>query len=539
MTEHQCPEDIRLWPIVLEGSVDHELQPHLDRCAVCQARIKSLRDVVHAVREIGWESFTEPCPTPPVSPLPESIGEYPILDRLGSGGQAEVYRAWHPRLKTDVVIKWFRPDALAEADSYQLTSLAQILSTIRHPHLGQVFDVGTEQGRHFMIMEYIKGHQFSNWVRKFKPTIPHIASVLSKAARAVDAVHKNGALHLDLKPGNIMIDDLGDPRVIDFGMAQLQGQGNGRSLLLAPGTPEYMSPEQYAGDANHISVASDVYGLGAVLYAALCDQPIRTPDHMRLVPDWSLIRRAPWPIRRICHKALAVRPQDRYESALAFADDLERFAQGQTQMRRTLAAALVLLGMGSLLWGISASHGSAPYANLVIENQRQIIRSGRLINEMRCSAVLSHSRKPCLMIATATAAPTFITRLIEESDADWRIARMHPTSTWIQIDVSAGPFLVLACAKREWKEAPSELLKRLLKSLLAHPLKYQLEILVDQDNVQIILRDSQNLPPEELAVHSSILKIITEIQNFLNQHLPYYSGVVVIPAASRQVASIH
>ena len=226
MIESQCPEDIRLWQIALEGSVDHELQPHLDQCAVCQDRIKSLRDVVHAVREIGGDSYTEPCPAPPVSPLPESIGEYPILDRLGSGGQAEVDRAWHPRLKTDVVIKWFRPDALADTDSCQLTSLAQILRKIRHPHLGQVFDIGTEQGRHFMIMEYIKGHQFSTWVRKFKPTIPHIASVLSKAARAVDAVHKNGALHLDLKPGNIMIDDLGDPRVIDFGMAQLQGQGD-------------------------------------------------------------------------------------------------------------------------------------------------------------------------------------------------------------------------------------------------------------------------------------------------------------------------
>ena len=137
------------------------------------------------------------------------------------------------------------------------------------------------------------------------------------------------------------------------------------------------------------------------------------------------------------------------------------------------------------------------------------------------------------MIATATAAPTSINRLIEEHDAEWRIARMHHPGTWIQIDVSAGPFLVLACAKREWKEAPSELLKGLLKPLLAHPLKYQLEILVDQDNVQFISLDSQNPPPDELAVHISILKVISEIQNFLNQHLPYYSGVVVIPAASR------
>lgn len=538
MIETQCPEDIRLWPVVLEGSVDHELQSHLDQCAACQDRLNSLRNVVHAVREIGWEGSPEPRPVLPASPLPESIGEYPILSRLGSGGQAEVYRAWHPRLKTDVVIKWFRPDAFAEADSSQLTFLAQIFCTIRHPNLGQVYDVGTEQGRHFMIMEYIKGHQFSVWVRKFKPTIPHIAAVLSKAARAVDAVHKQGALHLDLKPGNVMIDDLGDPRVIDFGMAQLQGHGDQRSLLLAPGTPEYMSPEQCAGDANHISVASDVYGLGAVLYAALCDHPIRTTDHMCLAPDWSLIHRAPWPIRRICHKALAVRPQDRHVSAHALADDLDRFAERHTRLRRILAAALVLLGTGSLLWGAFGAHSSPPKVRLVIEDRRQSTSSGRLINEMKCSVVLSNYRQPGLIIATATAAPTEIGKLIEESDADWRIARLNQSNSWIQVESSAGPYLVLAYAKREWQEVPPESLTQLLKALLKHPLKYQLEVLLNQDEVQIIPIGTHAVMPEELAAHSSILGVIYEIQNFLNRHLSNYSGIVVIPAASRKVGNL-
>lgn len=537
MIETQCPEDIRLWPVVLEGSIAPELQSHLDQCTICQSRIQALREVIHAVREIGWENAKEPSLSPPASELPGSIGEYPILARLGSGGQADVYRAWHPRLKTDVVIKWFRVDAFPESDSFHLIRLAQILCTIRHPNLGQVYDVGMEHGRHFIIMEYIKGHLFSIWVRKFKPTIPHIASVLSKAARAVDAVHNHGALHLDLKPGNVMIDDMGDPRVIDFGMAQLQEPGDRRSLLLAPGTPEYMSPEQFAGDAKHISVASDVYGLGAVLYASLCDHPIRTSDHLCLAPDWSLIRRAPWSIRRICHKALAIRPQDRYDSAFAFARDLERFTERHSRFRRTVAAALILLGAGSLLWGVAASYRTQPSVSLVIEDQRQTMYAGRPLTEIRCSAILANARFPGLLIATATSAPTSISKVIEEHDANLRIARLRTPDTWIQVDNSAGPYLILAYSKHDWTEPPLGALRQLLQTLSTHPFKYQVEILVNQQEVQLIPNRQQAVLPEEIAIHNSILEIISKIQSFLDQHLSDYSGVVIIPANATHIAT--
>jgi len=471
--------------------------------------------------------------------MPESIGEYPILARLGSGGQADVYRAWHPRLKTDVVIKWFRPEAFPESDPFQLTRLAQILCTIRHPNLGQVYDVGIEHGRHFMIMEYIKGHLFSIWIRKFKPTLPHIASVLAKAARAVDAVHTHGALHLDLKPGNVMIDDMGEPRVIDFGMAQLQEPDDRRSLLLAPGTPEYMSPEQLAGDANHISVASDVYGLGAVLYASLCDHPIRTSVDLRLVPDWSLICRAPWPIRRICHKALAVRPQDRYDSALAFAQDLERFSARDSRLRRTLAVVLILLGVGSLLWGVAASYRTAPSVTLMIEDQRRTMYAGRQLTEIRCSAALTSSRSPGLLIATASTAPTSINKVVEEHDANWHVARLPSPNTWIQVDNSAGPFLVLAYSKPDWTEPSLGSLRQFLQAIPAHRLQHQMEILVNPNQVQLTSHSQQVVPPEDMALHKSVLGVISNIQSFLNQHLLDYSGVVIIPASTINATTPH
>lgn len=191
-----------------------------------------------------------------------------------------------------------------------------------------------------------------------------------------------------------------------------------------------MSPEQFAGDVKHISVASDVYGLGAVLYAALCDHPIRTSDHMRLVPDWSLIRSAPWPIRRICHKALAVRPQDRYDSSPRFCTG-SRLTERHSRLRRAMAVVLILLGVGSLPWGVAASHRSQPGTSLIIEDQRQTRYAGRQLTEIRCSAVLANSHYPGLLIATATSAPTNIKTVTEEFDAVRHIIQLRIPHTRI------------------------------------------------------------------------------------------------------------
>ncbi len=221
-----CPEESALWPAVMGDSRTPATSLHVEGCETCQQRVIALRKEVEAIQGVTCRESPPNTSPPPLEPLPEIIGEYSILARLGSGGQADVYRAWHPRLKTDVVIKWFRKDAFPETQSHEIAIAAQTLSTIRHPYLAQVFDVGVEQGRQFIIMEYISGQTFSAWIRRFQPTVPRIAAVLAKAARAVDAVHKQGALHLDLKPSNILVDEEGNPRVIDFGMARISGSNS-------------------------------------------------------------------------------------------------------------------------------------------------------------------------------------------------------------------------------------------------------------------------------------------------------------------------
>ena len=189
--EFLCPEEAALWPAVMGDSRIPAITRHVESCESCQQRVAALRGQVEAIHRVLGNATPKATLPPPVEALPPAIGEYTILSRLGSGGQAEVYRAWHPRLKTEVVIKWFRRGAFPDAASSQLASEARVLSTIRHPYLAQVFDVGIEQDRHYLVMEYVSGHTFSAWMRRFQPTIPRIAAVIAKAAPVLKVLNAN------------------------------------------------------------------------------------------------------------------------------------------------------------------------------------------------------------------------------------------------------------------------------------------------------------------------------------------------------------
>lgn len=536
--EFLCPDESALWPSVMGDSPRPAIHQHVEGCQSCQQRVAALRNEVGAIQGVAWKPTSRDSQPIPDESFPPSIGEYTILARLGSGGQADVYRAWHPRLKTDVVIKWFRRDAFPEADSSQLAAEVRSLMTIRHPYLAQVFDVGIEQDRHFILMEYVSGQTFSDWIRRFQPTIPRIATVLAKAARAVDAVHKQGALHLDLKPSNILVDEDGNPRVIDFGMARLSGSRSQRSLLLAPGTPEYMSPEQCAGDVNRISVASDVYGLGAVLFSALSQRPIRSEDLLALEPDWSLIRHASWGLRRICHRALATSPRERFESAAAFATELERFAQKQSLLRRCASVAMVLFGIASCYGGVSSALPAPALATLEIHSHFEYEREQQTVFETQCSAVLAQQRQPCLMIVTAYTDPVRASALVETADADWRIAQLADGETAIQIAEEAGPHLILACANREWNQPPAGQLEETLQDLQSLSGKYSIEILIDERKASLRPIHAREMTPQESEDRRAALATVEELQASLDEFLPSYSGLVVIPPRAELLTSI-
>jgi len=191
-------------------------------------------------------------------------GRYRVVGLLGRGGMGEVYRADDLKLKQPVALK-FLPERLsadgpALARFYREVSVARQIS---HRHVCRVYDVGEHERQHFISMEYVRGEELSSLLKRIGRLPPDKAvEVARQLCAGLAAVHERGVLHRDLKPANVMVDERGDVRITDFGIAALAEEVRGREALA--GTPAYMSPEQLEGRA--VTAASDIYSLGIVLY---------------------------------------------------------------------------------------------------------------------------------------------------------------------------------------------------------------------------------------------------------------------------------
>ncbi|MET0625877.1 MAG: serine/threonine-protein kinase [Pyrinomonadaceae bacterium] len=191
-------------------------------------------------------------------------GRYRIAGLLGRGGMGEVYRADDLKLKQPVALK-FLPESLS-ADGASLARFYQEVSVARqisHRHVCRVYDIGDAEGYHFISMEYVRGEELSSLLKRIG-RLPGDKAVETarQLCAGLAAVHEAGVLHRDLKPANVMIDERGDVRITDFGIAALTGEVRGRDALA--GTPAYMSPEQLEG--GELTARSDIYSLGLVLY---------------------------------------------------------------------------------------------------------------------------------------------------------------------------------------------------------------------------------------------------------------------------------
>ena len=276
-------------------------------------------------------------------PAPQLPADYELRGELGRGGMGVVYRAHQRSLDREVAIKVLRPGDLVFGDAMRrFRAEAKNLARLRHRHIVSVHDLGeSPDGTLWFAMDLIDGGTLADELHRHRRLLPSRAvRIVRQIAAAVVHAHGLGIVHRDLKPQNVLIDRHGDAFVVDFGLARDAAAAGARTLtgeLL--GTPAYMSPEQARGDSARIGEASDVWALGALLYELLTGrspfagkplhETIRAILEDEPVAPRQLDARIPAELEAVCLQALRKRPEDRYATALAFAEDIERFADGR------------------------------------------------------------------------------------------------------------------------------------------------------------------------------------------------------------------
>jgi WD40 repeat protein len=279
----------------------------------------------------------------------ERLAEYEILGEIGRGGMGVVYKARHTRLGRVVALKMILGGAIADQDDLaRFETEASAASQLQHPNIVALFEVGTHAGQPFFSMEYVHGSSLAQMVGR-GALLPRVAAqYIELTARAVHYAHGRGIIHRDLKPANILITEAGQPKITDFGLAKRidveKGQTRSGAIV---GTPSYMAPEQASGSKG-LTIAADVYSLGAVLYELLTGFPPFKADSpfdtlLQVIDrDPELPRKRNPGIDRdletICLKCLEKDPHRRYPNAEALADDLHRYLHSEPISARRLNA---------------------------------------------------------------------------------------------------------------------------------------------------------------------------------------------------------
>jgi len=346
-----CPSEDRLQEAILRylraGDEGHavdpqeligqypDLVPDLTEFFADQDRLGPLLAPLRAPRSSGADD------------PPRSFGRYELLEEIGRGGMGVVYKARQRGLDRLVALKMIRVGNLASPSEVQrFRNEAEAVALLDHPNIVPIHDVGEHDGHLFFTMPLL-GSNLGEQIARYGNDHRAAAQLVASIARALHHAHQRGILHRDVKPSNILLDDAGRSFIADFGLAKRLDAGatltESGAIL---GTPAYLAPEQAAGKSLEVTTASDVYGLGAILYTLLTGRPPlvgRTPlETLALVRDQD-----PEPPSRhnphvdrdleaICLKGLEKEPTHRYATAEAVAEDLERWQAGEPIQARPL-----------------------------------------------------------------------------------------------------------------------------------------------------------------------------------------------------------
>jgi TolB-like protein/Tfp pilus assembly protein PilF len=318
----------------------------------------------------------------PSAPMRE-FGDYELLEEIGRGGQAVVYRARQKSLNRTVALKLIGLGQWSSTPHLKrFRHEAEAAASLEHPQIVPIYEIGERDGFCYFSMQFIEGGPLDELVRREPMPIQRAAELIAKVARTVHYAHEHHILHRDIKPGNILLDGSGEPHLTDFGLARLvETESSVTRTMDVLGTPSYMAPEQAVGNNAAVSSATDIYGLGAVLYQLLTGHPPfaggTTYETIKLLLDTEprqprlLNPKIDRDLSTICLKCLEKDPKRRYTSALALAEDLERwlkhepirarrsgvFTRGKKWLRRNpsiavMAAMLLVLAvpLAVMIW---------------------------------------------------------------------------------------------------------------------------------------------------------------------------------------------
>jgi len=306
------------------------------------------------------------------------FGHYEVVRPLARGGMGVVFRAHDTKLDRPVALKVLIAGDLAgpeELARFRREALAA--GRLRHPNIVPIHDVGVEEGWSYIAMELVEGSPLHLLLRERKVPIDEGVRIVLQITEGIVHAHKNGVIHRDLKPANVIVDEEGNARLTDFGLAKLEKGGDLTEKGTTLGTPNYMPPEQARGHVGEIDERSDVYALGAILYDVLTGRPPFVADTQMDIllkvikeapaPPRSINGRVPPELESICLRALEKEKEKRYQSARDFAQALEGFLDrdaalpepqfrrvrrrrhSHRRLRQALAVGLSVLVIGGVL----------------------------------------------------------------------------------------------------------------------------------------------------------------------------------------------